>query len=78
MKVLIVGATGATGRLLVEQLLEEGHTVKALVRSKEKLKALEERYENLVQIQGTALEIESEELATLLEDCEAVCSCFRT
>ncbi|GAB5409500.1 MAG: SDR family oxidoreductase [Balneolaceae bacterium] len=76
MKVLVAGATGATGRLLVKQLLEKGHMVKVLVRSKEKLKELEEQYDNLTQIQGSALEMEAKELAKHLEDCEAVCSCL--
>jgi uncharacterized protein YbjT (DUF2867 family) len=33
MKVLVIGATGATGRHLVRKLLERGHEVTALVRS---------------------------------------------
>ncbi|MEZ4556069.1 MAG: NAD(P)H-binding protein [Caldilineaceae bacterium] len=33
MNILIVGASGATGRLLVQQLLEQGHSVKAVVRA---------------------------------------------
>jgi len=37
MKVLIVGATGRTGRLLVKGALERGHDVTALARAPEKL-----------------------------------------
>ncbi|GCB46236.1 hypothetical protein SNL152K_3534 [Streptomyces sp. NL15-2K] len=33
MKLLVLGATGATGRLVVDQALAAGHTVRALVRS---------------------------------------------
>lgn len=33
MNVLVLGATGATGRLLTEQLLERGVAVRAVVRS---------------------------------------------
>ena len=33
MKVLILGATGATGRLVVNQLLWNGHEVNAFLRS---------------------------------------------
>lgn len=33
MEILVVGASGATGRLLVEQLLKRGHLVKVIVRS---------------------------------------------
>ncbi|MCJ8320747.1 MAG: hypothetical protein MJK12_14000 [Colwellia sp.] len=32
MTILVVGASGATGRLLVEQLLAKGKTVKIIVR----------------------------------------------
>jgi len=37
MKLFILGATGGTGRELVEQGLARGHTITALVRSPEKL-----------------------------------------
>jgi len=37
MNLLVLGATGGTGRLVVEQALAAGHTVTALVRSPEKL-----------------------------------------
>jgi len=37
MNLVILGATGGTGRLVVEQALAAGHTVAALVRSPEKL-----------------------------------------
>jgi len=43
MKVVIFGATGRTGRLLVEGALERGHDVTALVRAPDKLGALRER-----------------------------------
>lgn len=34
MKVLVLGATGGTGRLIVRDALAKGHSVAALVRSK--------------------------------------------
>src|SRR5437899_10394498 len=37
MKLSILGATGRTGRLVVEQALAAGHTVAALVRSPKQL-----------------------------------------
>ena len=37
MAILVVGASGATGMQLVEQLLIEGQEVKIVVRSPEKL-----------------------------------------
>ena len=39
-KILVVGATGGTGRLIVSQALARGHDVAALVRSPEKARAL--------------------------------------
>lgn len=40
MKVLVVGATGRTGRLLLDGALDPGHEVTALARAPEKLGAL--------------------------------------
>src|SRR5690242_6287230 len=37
MRIAIVGATGVLGRVLVPLLLREGHTVRALVRSPQKM-----------------------------------------
>jgi len=34
--ILIAGASGATGQLLTEQLLDRGHVVKVIVRSPDK------------------------------------------
>lgn len=76
MTILVAGATGATGQLLVKQLLEEGHTVKAIVRSEEKLKKLSEQYDSLVLINGTVLDMSSEELAEYVNTCDAICSCL--
>ena len=38
LRILIIGATGGTGRQLVRQALEQGHQVTAFVRKPEKLK----------------------------------------
>jgi putative NADH-flavin reductase len=43
MKVVVFGATGRTGRLLVEGALDRGHEVTAFVRAPDKLGALRER-----------------------------------
>jgi uncharacterized protein YbjT (DUF2867 family) len=42
MLVLVHGATGGTGRLLVDRLLDDGHQVRAMVRDPEKGAALAE------------------------------------
>ncbi len=51
MKILILGATGATGKHLVEQALAKGHEVTALVRDPSKLTT---RHERLRVVQGQA------------------------
>jgi uncharacterized protein YbjT (DUF2867 family) len=51
MNLVVLGATGGTGRLVVEQALAAGHTVTALVRSPEKLAV---RNPNLHVVAGQA------------------------
>lgn len=75
MTTLVVGATGATGRLLVQQLLDRGQTVKAIVRSPEKLIELQGN-KNLSLIQASLLDLSDQELAQHVEGCEAVASCL--
>lgn len=41
MKVLVAGATGRTGKLIVERLAEEDHYVAALIRNKDKAGEME-------------------------------------
>jgi putative NADH-flavin reductase len=48
MRILLLGATGPTGRQVVAQALDEGHRVTALVRSPEKLPQLDDRLTVLV------------------------------
>ena len=53
MNVLVLGATGSVGRLVVEESLRRGHSVTALVRRPEKLGALASRVR---AAQGDALD----------------------
>ena len=53
MKIAIFGATGGTGRQLLEQALEEGHSVTACVRDASKLEDVTSS--NLKIIQGDVL-----------------------
>ncbi len=59
-RVLIIGATGGTGRKLVEQALEQGHKVTAFVRKPAKLKI---EHENLRVVQGNVMDLPSLEKA---------------
>lgn len=76
MTTLILGATGATGRLLLAQLLERGQHVKVIVRSPDSLPAAIRRDDRLVVIQGSILELGDEAMAEHVKGCTAVASCL--
>lgn len=76
MTVLVAGATGATGRLLVEQLLDRGHHVKAIVRSPEKLPNAIRSHECLSLIRAALLDLSDTEMAEHMQGCAAVASCL--
>lgn len=73
---IVVGASGATGRLLVEQLLARGQLVKAIVRSPDKLPNALKDNSRLTIIQASLLELSDAELAAHVKDCDAVASCL--
>jgi hypothetical protein len=74
MKTLVVGASGATGSQLVEQLLEHGQQVKAVLRSPEKLP---EHWKNNTQLEiipASILALSDQEMRNLVSDCSSVAS----
>ncbi|MAT95552.1 MAG: NAD-dependent epimerase [Anaerolineaceae bacterium] len=76
MNILIVGATGATGRLLTEELLNRGQLVKVIVRSPDKLPTAVKNHDNLTVIQASVLDLSDAELAKHTKGCDAVVSCL--
>lgn len=76
MTALIVGASGATGRLLVQQLLDRGLKVKVIVRSLDKLPTAIRDQSNLTVIQAAVLDLTDAELAEHVKGCAAVASCL--
>ena len=72
MKVLVVGASGATGRLLVDQLLRRDVEVSAIVRS---LDALPD-HQNLSKIHASVHNLTSAEMAAHIKNCNTVVSCL--
>ncbi len=65
MKLIIFGSTGATGRQIVAQALEQGHDVTAFARSPEKL---DQKHEKLQVIKGNVLDFASVERAIQGQD----------
>ncbi|OLT62385.1 NAD(P)-dependent oxidoreductase [Moorena bouillonii] len=60
MNILIFGSTGATGRQVVEQALEQGHRVTAFARNPAKLDI---NHTNLKVVQGDVMDLPSVEKA---------------
>jgi nucleoside-diphosphate-sugar epimerase len=76
MKVLVVGASGATGSKLVEQLLIKKCKVKVIVRSLEKLPEIWKTNEDLQIISASVLQLSDMEMSGIVKDCQAVASCL--
>ncbi len=76
MKTLVLGASGATGKHLVEQLLEAGHEVKIVVRSPEKLPKHWKDNTNLEIVSASILDLSDEQMKKLVAGCQAVGSCL--
>ena len=65
MKILVLGATGRTGKHIIEEALKRGHKISAIARNPEKLKDFE-----IDITQGTPYDYETLEKAII--GCEAV------
>ncbi|MCE2573437.1 NAD(P)-binding oxidoreductase [Motilimonas eburnea] len=76
MKVLLLGATGATGRLVAQQLLERNIRVSVIVRAIERLDASFTRDKRVTVICADVFDLSVQQLTHHLVDCEAVISCL--
>lgn len=76
MTTLVVGANGATGRLLVEQLLVQGERVRIIVRSTDNLPEVMQKNKQLTITKSSVLEMTDSELKSHIQGCSAVVSCL--
>lgn len=76
MTILVVGASGATGRLLVEQLLNRKQNVKVIVRSPDKLPEIIKNHDNLSIMKASVLDLSEEEMVQHVKGCDAIASCL--
>lgn len=76
MTVLVVGASGATGRQLVEQLLIQGNNVKAVVRNPEKLPESWKSNKCIEIISASLLDLSDIEMKELTYGCHSIASCL--
>ncbi|NDJ51798.1 MAG: SDR family oxidoreductase [Chloroflexi bacterium] len=74
MTTLVVGATGNTGRWLVRELLDRDVSVKAIVRSPEKLSEEVSKVSNLSIVHASILDLDNDTLAQYVKGCAAVAS----
>ena len=75
-EIIVVGASGATGSLLVAELLNRGHRVQAIVRSRERFPEAIRKHENLSLIHASVLNLSDTELAKHVKNCDAIASCL--
>lgn len=76
MTALVVGASGATGRLLVRRLLDRGVDVRAIVRSPDSLPDDLRSRGGLSLIQAAVLDLSDDEMARHVAGCDALASCL--
>ncbi len=76
MKILVVGASGATGKLLVEQLLNREQKVKIIVRSDENFSEIIKNHKNLEIVQASLLDLSDPEIEQQVKGIDAIASCL--
>lgn len=76
MSTLIVGASGATGKKLVQQLLNMGQAVKVIVRPSSRIPDTWNNNDQVTIIRGNIHAMRVDEMAEYLQDCQAVASCL--
>jgi NAD(P)-dependent dehydrogenase (short-subunit alcohol dehydrogenase family) len=74
--VLVVGATGATGRLVVAQLLERGIKVTAVARPATSLPIQLREQSGLTVIRANLPELNATEITELISGCDTIVSCL--
>jgi len=76
MTTLVIGATGATGKQLVEQLLNMDQKVKIIVRPTGTIPDSWKKNDNLSIIKATISKISVSEMTNYMQDCQSVASCL--
>lgn len=74
--ILVVGASGATGQLLVKQLLDMNQPVRVIVRSLDRLPDFFHDDDNVEIVRASVLALSDAEMVQCVEGCRAVASCL--
>ena len=76
MTTLVVGASGATGKCVVEQLLALNQNVRVIVRSPEKVPVSWKNNNRLSILQAGVSHMTIDAMAAYIQGCDAVASCL--
>ncbi len=76
LTVLLVGGTGRTGRRVLEQLLQRGISVRAIVRSAARLSKGSEVDPHVTVVEADLLSASDGTLKSYISGCDAVISCL--
>lgn len=74
--ILVAGASGATGKQLVEQLLHQGQNVRVIVRTTSKIPDSWNDNDKLAIIRANISEISLDEMANHVKGCQGIASCL--
>ena len=72
----VAGATGQTGRLVVEQSLANDYKVRVIVRSRNRLPSEILEHPNITLVEASLLDLSDEQMADLAKGCDSVVSCL--
>lgn len=76
MTTLVIGANGATGKELVEQLLLKKQNIKIIVRDLNKISNSWKNNSSIEIIEASILELSKDEINEIVSGCNAVISCL--
>ena len=76
MKTLVLGASGATGKHLVHQLIIKGIEIKIVVRSLERIPEIWKKNTRIEVIHASILDLSTKEMMVLTADCGSIVSCL--
>jgi len=76
MKSLVLGASGATGKLLVQQLVQRKNHVRIVVREKANIPTQFSEDKNIEIIKGNIYDFNIENIKNLLNDCDSIICCL--
>ena len=76
MKVLVLGASGATGQLVVKQLVKRNIQVRIVVRESAILPSLISTDKNIEIVKGNINDFDTARITEIVKDCDSVICCL--